>query len=283
MLTVDDDASPRAARSRRRTTPPTPTGPGGSGCGSTRRPLSTIAGPPGRDAAQQHRQAEGPGGGAVEQPVGADADADRARRAAVPPWRPGRGRATAADRPYPRASIAAASSSDRSRASVITGRAISRNDVEAAARLAAQPPGRAHALAALDELRGDAERDRHRHPDLVQGRGHGLEEPLRVGEHVGGARRRGAARRGAARRRAPPSSPSSDTGPADADARGRGRERELGQREQDVGAVLPVEQHAEHDPDPDHDQAQVHVDLEAPRPRRVGAPGGHDVGDARRR
>ena len=55
-------------------------------------------------------------------------------------------------------------------------------------------------------------------------------------------------------------------------------QRDLGQREQDVGAVLAVEQHPEHDPDHDDDEAQVHVDLEAAGPRRVRAPGRHHVG-----
>ena len=188
------------------------------------------------------------------------------------------GRATAADRPYPRASIAEASSSDRSSASVMTGRAISRNTWKPAARLAPQPPGRSHPLTALDELRGHAERHGDRHPDLVEGRGHRLEEPLRVGEHVGGPdaeEQDGEAQPVVERRQ----QALERHGAADADPRGRGGKGDLGQREQDVGAVLPVEQHAEQDSDPDHDQAQVPVHLEALRPGRVGATGGHDVGE----
>ena len=237
------------------------------------------AGPPRGDTAEQHRHAEAARRGAVEQPVGADADADepaqqeRLRRAAE--WSSDRGRAA----------VAAGVHGRREQQRPVERVGHHREGdlaehVEAAAGLPAQAAGGSHPLAALDELRRDAQRHGDGHPDLVERRRHRLQEALGVGEHVGGAdaqqehreaqpvvdRRQQALERHR---------------PADADPGRRGREGDLGQREEDVGAVLAVEQHAEHDPDRDDDEAHVHVDLEPAGPRGVRAAGGHHVGDHR--
>ena len=148
------------------------------------------------------------GVGGVEQPVHADADAAQARRARA--RRSSARRAARGPSPCgrsPRASIAAASMSERSSASVITGTMTWRSTCGALAAPPRSSPRPPHPLRALDELRRDGECDRDRDADLVQ-RGRASTSAAASGWRARWPRRcRGAASRGAARRtprRAPP-------------------------------------------------------------------------------
>ena len=181
----------RRDRRRRRATRPTPrstTDRAGSGSARRGGRSSVTPDPADRHAAERASAARGSAVRCCRAGRRSRSRSPRARRAASAAGRGPRrrGHAPRCGR-SPRESIAAARSSDRSSASVITGSATSRTMWNRRPRLTAEAPGAAHALTALDELRGDAQRDGHGHADLVQRGRHRLEQPLRVGEGVGGA------------------------------------------------------------------------------------------------
>ena len=67
----------------------------------------------------------------------------------------------------------------------MTGMAMPRRAWNPLAGPAPELAGPAHPLHALDQLRGDAERDDDRHTELVEGSGQDPQGPLRVGQRVG--------------------------------------------------------------------------------------------------
>ncbi|UUZ59977.1 hypothetical protein [Nocardioides sp. B-3] len=169
----------------------------------------------------------------------------------------------------------AAGDSERSRASSSTGTEEAAQAADPFARIAAQGPGRAHAAGTVGQLREDGDRDDERGADLVERRRDRLEQPLRVGQRVGGA--------DADHDRGQPQ-PVVEPGekrllrdrPEQPHPRDPVGQRDGRQLDQHPAVADATEEDPEGDAD-DHDhQPEQEVEPERPRPRVVGAARHHD-------
>ena len=140
----------------------------------------------GDDAEPEHRQRQDARGGVVEDGVRPDADADQADE------HQGAGRTTLGGRGVAGAAVAAGVHAGREREGALEGVLEHRHQQPAQP---ADPAGLprpqrlrgAHPAHAVGELRQHADRDHQRGPDLVERRRHRAQQPLGVGQRVGGA------------------------------------------------------------------------------------------------